>query len=133
MRESFQIVIYQNNNILYITTDADRYSHIKNIHTILLYQKELVKLTKNLYEQNNEKLLYEELILLLLRALFFEKEIPQKITSLTKKTQNNKQIREMEEAKKLVETLENIRIVNYGENYLNFDDVTKLEIQKLKE
>ena len=68
-----------------------------------------------------------------MRALFFEKEIPQKITSLTKKTQNNKQIREMEEAKKLVETLENIRIVNYGENYLNFDDVTKLEIQKLKE
>ena len=123
----------KNNNILYITTDADRYSHIKNIHTILLYQKELVKLTKNLYEQNNEKLLYEELILLLLRALFFEKEIPQKIISLAKKTQNNKLIQEIEETKKLVETLENIRIVNYGEDYLNFDDVTKLEIQKLEE
>ena len=99
----------------------------------MLYQKELVKLTKNLYEQNNEKLLYEELILLLLRALFFEKEIPQKIISLAKKTQNNKLIQEIEETKKLVETLENIRIVNYGEDYLNFDDVTKLEIQKLEE
>ena len=120
-------------NILYITTYASKYSHIKNIHTILINQNELVELSKNFYDQDDEKLLYEELILLLLRALFFEKEIPKKITSFIKRTKNSELIQEAEEAKKLVERLNKTRIINYGEDYLNFDDVTKLEIRKLEE
>ncbi len=112
--------------------NGDLIGHVKNMQEIFLHQKELMELCRKYYGNNDDMLLYEEIVEALFKYCFSEKGADELIESVKNRAKNPEILAEVNVVERAAKILKKIRKRDFKENYKEFDDISNIKIVDYK-